>query len=113
MEREDVVLKLRGSVQLGFYFEALVKQSVANPNPVIVAFRQSFPIAATPPDPTYAPVDAVRFRTLMAGRVTDGEALYTSAAAVAAGQTPPIPLPSVASDPAVAGVLTAFSCVSR
>lgn len=108
VEREDVVLKLRGSVQLGFYFEALVKQSVANPNPVIVAFRQSFPIAATPPDPTYAPVDAVRFRTLMAGRVTDGEALYTSAAAVAAGQTPPIPLPSVASDPAVAGVLTAF-----
>ncbi len=108
VEREDVVLKLRGSVQLGFYFEALVKQSVANPNPVIVAFRQSFPIAATPPDPTYAPVDAVRFRTLMAGRVTDGEALYTSAAAVAAGQTPPIPLPSVASDSAVAGVLTAF-----
>jgi len=108
VEREDVVLKLRGSVQLGFYFEALVKQSVANPNPVIVAFRQSFPIAAAPPDPTYAPVDAARFRTLMAGRVTDGEALYTSAAAVAAGQTPPIPLPSVASDPAVAGVLTAF-----
>lgn len=108
VEREDVVLKLRGSVQLGFYFEALVKQSVANPNPVIVAFRQSFPIAATPADPTYAPVDAVRFRTLMAGRVTDGEALHTSAAAVAAGQTPPIPLPSVASDSAVAGVLTAF-----
>jgi hypothetical protein len=108
VEREDVALKLRGSVQLGFYFEALVKQSVANPTPVIVAFRQSFPIAATPPDPTYAPVDAVRYRSLMAGRVTDGEALYASAAAVAARQTPPIPLPTIATDPAVAGVLTAF-----
>ena len=28
VEREDVELKLRGSVQLGFYFESLVKQSI-------------------------------------------------------------------------------------
>ncbi len=44
----------------------------------------------------------------MAGRVTDGEALYSSAAAVAAGQVPPIPLPAAASDPGMAAVLTAF-----
>ena len=109
VEREDVELKLRGSVQLGFYFEALVNaSSVAGPSTVIAAFRQSFPIAATPPDPTYAPTDAVRFRSLMAGRVTDGEALYTSAAAAAAGQNPPIPLPAAASEPGMAAVLTAF-----
>jgi hypothetical protein len=109
VEREDVELKLRGSVQLGFYFESLVNQSsVASPETVIVAFRQTFPIAATPPDPTYTPIDAVRFRSLMAGRVTDGEALYTSAAAVAAGQVPPIPLPAAASNPGMAAVLSGF-----
>ncbi len=111
VERENVEMKLRGSVQLGFYFEALVNQAItplASATAVITAFRQSFAISATVPDPTYAPVDAVRFRSLMAGRVTDGEALYTSAVAVAAGQTPPIPLPSAASTSGMPGVLTAF-----
>ncbi len=111
VERENVELKLRGSVQLGFYFESLVNQSITPPASaaaVITAFRQSFAISGTVPDPTYAPVDAVRFRSLMAGRVTDGEALYTSAIAVAAGQTPPIPLPSAAATPGMPGVLKAF-----
>ena len=111
VERENVELKLRGSVQLGFYFESLVNQSITPPasaTAVLAAFRQSFAISATVPDPTYAPVDAVRFRSLMAGRVTDGEALYTSAVAVAAGQTPPIPLPSAASTSGMPGVLKAF-----
>lgn len=57
---------------------------------------------------TYAPIDAVRFRSLMAGRVTDGEALYISAGAVAAGNAPPIPLPSAASDPGMPAVIAAF-----
>jgi hypothetical protein len=109
VERENVELKLRGSVQLGFYFESLVVQNlIANANTVIAAFRQSFPIAATPPDPTYAPVDAARFRSLVAGRATDGEALYASAAAVAAGQSPTTPLPSAANDPGMPGVISAF-----
>jgi hypothetical protein len=111
VEREDVELKLRGSAQLGFYFESLVKQSITpalSASAVITAFRQSFAIAATPPDPTYAPVDAIRFRSLMAGRVTDGEALYTSAVAVAAGQTPPIPLPPAAGTSGMPGVIAAF-----
>jgi hypothetical protein len=108
-ERESVVLKLRGSVQLGFYFESLVQQSgIATPDAIVAAFRQSFPISPNVPDPTYAPVDAVRFRALMAGRVTDGEALYASAVAVAAGQTPAIPLPAVASDPGMPAVLASF-----
>jgi hypothetical protein len=45
----------------------------------------------------------------VAGRVTDGEALYASAAAAAAGKTPPIPLPTVATATAgMPAVLTAF-----
>lgn len=111
VERENVELKLRGSVQLGFYFESLVNQNItpaASASAVITAFRLAFAIAATVPDPTYAPVDAVRFRSLMAGRVTDGESLYVSAVAVAAGQTPPIPLPSAASTLGMPAVIAAF-----
>ena len=109
VERETVTLKLRGSVQLGFYFESLVQQGgVANPKTVIQDFRNSFPISATVPDPVYAPVSAVRFRVLMAGRVADGEALYTSAAAVAADQKPSVPLPASASNPGMAAVLATF-----
>jgi hypothetical protein len=108
-EQETVTLNLRGSVQLGFYFESLVSTGgVTDTNGVIAAFRQSFPIAPTVADPTYTPVAAARFRSLMAGRVTDGESLYRSAAAVAAGKTPPIPLPSAASNPGMAGVLAIF-----
>ena len=44
----------------------------------------------------------------MAGRVTDGEGLYVSAAAVAAGQTPPVPLPPEASITGMPGVISAF-----
>jgi len=109
VEREDVELKLRGSVQLGFYFESLVNSGgIAGANAVIAAFRASFPISSTPPDPTYGPVDAVRFRSLVAGRVTDGEALYISAAAVAAGNALPNTLPSAASDPGMPAVIAAF-----
>ncbi len=109
VERESVSLKLRGSVQLGFYFESLVRQgSIANAEIVIAAFRTSFPISPTVPDPTYAPVDAIRFRALMAGRVTDGEALYASAVAAAAGKTPVPPLPPSATNSGMPTVLTAF-----
>jgi len=108
-EQEAVTLNLRGSVQLGLYFESLVRAGgVANPNSVMAAFRQSFPIAPTVADPTYTPVAALRFRSLTAGRVVDGERLYVSAAAVAAGKTPPIPLPSAASNPGMAAVLATF-----
>jgi hypothetical protein len=101
-----VTLKLRGSVQLGFYFESLVRAGgVASPDAVIAAFRASFPISPTVPDPTYAPPAAVRFRSLVAGRATDGEALYASAAAVAAGQSPSVPLPAAASNPGMSAVL--------
>ena len=107
-EREQVTLRLRGSVQLGQYFESLVQQGIADPDTVIAAFREAFPIAPVPPDPTYAPVDALRFRALMTGRVTDGEALYASATATAAGETPPVPLPSAAGNPGMPALLSGF-----
>lgn len=106
VEREAVVLRMRGSVQLGLYFESLIRGgSIASPPAVIAAFRGAFPISSAVPDPTYAPNDAVRFRALVAGRVTDGEALYASAKATAAGQTPAQPLPAEASNPGMAQVL--------
>jgi hypothetical protein len=106
VEREPVALQMRGSVQLGLYFETLVRRAgIANSEDVISAFRHSFPIGSTAPDPTYAPPDAMRFRSLVAGRVTDGEALYQSAKAVANGQAPPTPLPAEAGNPGMAQVL--------
>jgi len=109
VERELVTLEMRGSAQQGLYFENLIRQSsVATPEAVIAAFRTSFPIAPTSPDPTYAPPDALRFRSIAAGRVTDGEALYASTRAVAAGQTPTIPLPPEATNPGVPAVISSF-----
>lgn len=109
VEREAVVLRLRGSVQHGLHFENLVRQGgVANPETVIGAFRSAFPISAIGPDPEYAPPDAARFRSLVAGRVTDGEALYASAVATAAGQTPTTPLPAAAQNTGMPAVIAAF-----
>jgi hypothetical protein len=109
VEREPVTLQMRGSAQQGLYFENLIRQSpVTTPKAVIAAFRTAFPIAHLSPDPTYAPPDALRFRSIAAGRVTDGEALYTSARAIAAGLTPAIPLPTEASNPGMPTVIAAF-----
>lgn len=109
VERETVALRLRGSVQLGLHFETLVRRgSVANPETVIAAFRAAFPIPAVAPDPVFAPEEALRFRALAAGRVTDGEALFISADAMAKGQPPPTPLPREAGNPGMANVLAAF-----
>ena len=109
VEREPVSLRLRGSVQLGLYFENLIRRSgIATAPAVIAAFRTAFALSAIPPDPTYAPTDAVRFRSLAAGRVTDGVELYISAKAVAQGLPPPTPLPPEASHPAVAPILAVF-----
>jgi hypothetical protein len=109
VERESIELRLRGSVQLGAFFETQVRKStVADPNGIIAAFRAAFPIASTAPDPVFVSTDALRFRALAAGRVTDGEALYRSAKAAADGQVPPIPLPPEASNPGMAPVLAAL-----
>lgn len=107
VERETVALRLRGSVQHGLYFENLVRGGgVLSPETVIAAFRAAFAIPATPPDPQYATPDAARFRSFMSGRVTDGEMLYASAVAAAAGKTPNPPLPPEAAG--IPAVITAF-----
>ena len=109
VEREPVALEMRGSAQQGLYFEKLVRQAgVLSATAVIAAFRSSFPIAVVSPDPVNAPVDALRFRSIAAGRVSDGEALYASLVATANGQTPAIPLPPEASAPGMAAVLSSF-----
>ncbi len=109
VEREAAAPRLRGSLQLGLYFETLVRGGgVPSPETVVNEFRQAFPVSADPPDPTYAPPDAVRFRSIATGRVTDGEALYQSAKAVANGQPPARPLPAVAGDAAVVPILANF-----
>ena len=114
VEREAITLYVRGAVQHGLYFEKLVRNSgVGTPPAVIAAFRAAFPVAASVPLDSYPDADALRFRSVAAGRVTDGEALYVSAVAVAAGQTPPIPLPPQASDPKVAGALSDFVAYRR
>jgi hypothetical protein len=107
VEREPVALRMRGSVQLGLYFENLVRRGgIANAATVIAAFRKAFPIAAAPPDAGLAPTDALRFRSIAAGRVTDGEALYRSAKAAAAGQVAKPPIPAEAANPGMAALLS-------
>jgi hypothetical protein len=109
VEREAVTLNLRGSVQHGLYFERLVRASgVAGPDTVIAAFRTAFPVPATGTADPYPDPDATRFRSVAAGRVTDGEALYVSLAAIAAGQPPKIALPPQATEAHVAAALASF-----
>src|SRR6266849_3621013 len=109
VEREAIVLRMRGAVQIGLHFETQVRRAgIANPDDVIAAFRQAFAVSNAAPDPTYADSDALRFRSLVAGRVTDGAALYQSAKAVANGQPPATPLPAEAVNAGMPAVLSAF-----
>jgi hypothetical protein len=109
VEREPTRFALRGSIQLGLYFENLVVSSgVASPQTIIDAFRAAFPIASVDPNPALAGTAGLQARTLAAGRVVDGEALYASAIVAAAGGTPSPPLPPQATDPAIVPVLAAF-----
>lgn len=114
VEREAVLLRMRGSIQLGLYFEDLVVSAgIAGPDAVIAAFRTSFKISSVPPDPTYADDDCLRYRAIAAGRVTDGEALYQSVNAQANGQPLPIPLPPQAANPGMPQVLADFAAYRR
>lgn len=109
VERTPVAFRVRGAIQLGRYFEHLVTASgVASPHTVIGAFRAAFPIAPTDPNPALAGQGGLQLRALAAGRVVDGQALYTSAVTAAAGGTPSPPLPAQASNPAIAPVLAAL-----
>lgn len=109
VEREAAVLQMRGSVQLGMHFEGLLRTKMANPGSAITAFRKAFPINSAPSDTSYTNNDCLRFRSIAAGRVTDGEALYQSLIAQANGQPPPANWPAEAADPDVQKALTDFT----
>ena len=120
VEREPFLLRLRGAVQLGRYFEKLVRQNgnIAQSDQVIRDFRLAFPISATAPDAELASPDAQRLRSIAAarvkngrtepGRVVNGLDLYASALAFLNQSTPAIPLPGRSSDPAIEKVLQDF-----
>jgi hypothetical protein len=91
VEREKIILRLRGAVQLGVYFETLAR-SRAVADTTIARFRLAFAIPKDPPEPLYAPPEALRFRHLVSGRVTDGGCLYEAAPGLLSGQAPPPPL---------------------
>lgn len=93
VEREAVTLGLRGAVQLGLRFEIMMTRAGLADG--IAAFRKAYPIASKPPPDELPDSASLRYRIAVAGRVTDGNALFTAARAWLAGQraTPPLPLP--------------------
>lgn len=103
VESEGVALGIRGSVQFGLRFEAMLcdaqaalRLSAAQLTSLIMSFRTAFPLAANT-----VPYDAraIALSSLAAGAVTDGWALYQLAAATPA--SPKIP-------PGAAQVVSAF-----
>jgi hypothetical protein len=110
VERRPVRLKVRGSVQLGVLFSDLA-QDAGLSTATLDVFRAAFPIAAADPAPNLAGADGLALRALATGRVLDGEALFRSASAAAAGQPADPPLPPEAADPATAAVLAEFTAL--
>ena len=106
-EREAVVLNLKGSVQMGLHFE----QGLANAtyptgtsvSALISWFRQNpkYAIAPDPPEGEVADAAGPAYRLAVAGRVTDGLALYADPTA-----TNPTKLATtIPTTPAVASVV--------
>jgi hypothetical protein len=89
VERKPVELGLRGAVQLGLRFEALV------PAAQLTAFRTEYPIDPTASADEYPSVEAARFRGLVAGSTVDGNALYEAIVDNAADLTQVPPLPAL------------------
>ncbi len=87
VEREAVMLNLRGRVQLGLRFEAIARAAGATQADLDM-FRQAYQLPAAGPDPLQD-LAGEQFRSLAAGRVTDGVRLYEALLAGA-------PLPSAA-----------------
>jgi hypothetical protein len=98
VERETVALETRGSVQLGLYFEAALRGStIANAAQLVLAFRGAYSIAPASANPAYEDIPDVagaQFLNVVAGRVTDGQALYRDAKATLPAQ--PANLPAAA-----------------
>ena len=101
VEAEPVAADLATRAELGQTFETLVSPAIA------AAYRTAYPIA--PADAAADPAEA-RFRSVCAGRVTDGVALYQAAkAAQAAHQALPAePALDAASTAAATTAVSAF-----
>ena len=90
VEREPVTLGLRGSIQLGLRFEAIVSSTMAaTAQTIISSFRTAFPIDAAAPKSEVADPDAVALRAAVTGQITDGWKLYR--AVMATPQSSKIP----------------------
>jgi hypothetical protein len=121
VERESVALRLRGAVQLGRYFENLVRQSsISQPDAVIKKFRECFPILPETPDPALAPPEAILLRgivaatrdpnnKIVAGGVVNGVDLYAAALAIQNGTPMSVALPGDCNIAGIAPVLQDFA----
>lgn len=90
-EREPFPLGLRGSIQLGLRFEAIVRDTLgaAAANPVIAQFRTACAVSAAIPTNEIPDPKGQAIRQAVAGRVTDGYLLYRTATGQATGVTLP------------------------
>ncbi len=80
VETEFFPLGLRGSVQLGLRFEAIVRDALGGAATTLIAqFRTAFPIEPAAPPTELPDPKALAFRQAVAGRVTDGYQLYLAA----------------------------------
>jgi hypothetical protein len=91
VEREPFPLGLRGSIQLGLRFEAVLRDTLgaAAAAPVITQYRAACPIPPTPPLTEIPDPKAQAFRQAVAGRITDGYLLFLAATGGASGVTLP------------------------
>jgi hypothetical protein len=101
VEAESITVDLATRVELGQTFETLVTPAIAS------LYRTAYPVA--PADAAADPAEA-RFRSVCAGRVTDGVSLYQAAKAAQAAHRalPTEPALDAASTPAAAEAISTF-----
>jgi hypothetical protein len=113
VEREQVSLGTRASVQWGLYFEGLLRASAIAGTPQLIAdFRTAYPVQPNPAAPAYDEVPDVagaQFTSAVYGRVTDGQALYADAAASLPGQPAHLPASAQAVFTQLLPILQAFA----
>jgi hypothetical protein len=80
VEREPVDLRLRGSVQLGLRFEAMLRAAPGSLGKHAPSFRTVYPLESSVAAEGLEDRDAAPLRSLAVGRVTDGGALADAVA---------------------------------
>lgn len=82
VERGAVELGLRGYVQLGLFLEVHLKKELPS---LVDDFQKQYPISETIPDDEIEDTAARQFRMTVAGKVTDGNAVYLDVVAMQNG----------------------------